>query len=59
MKTLIVSAIAAIYLGAAGTAFAADPGDNGKRSIKKWRKTGYNNAGTADIKVPNSNDIAV
>lgn len=59
MKTIIASTIAAIFLGAAGVAFAADPGDNVKISIEKWRKPGSNNAGTADITVTNDNDFAV
>jgi hypothetical protein len=59
MKTIIVSGIAAIFLNAAGPAFAADPGDNVKISIEKWRKPGSNNAGTADITVKNDNDFAV
>ncbi len=59
MKTIIVPAIAAIFLSATGTAFAADPGDKVKVTIEKWRKPGSNNAGTADITVTNDNDFAV
>ena len=59
MKTIIASTIAAIFLGTTGAAFAADPGDNVKISIEKWRKPGSNNAGTADITVTNDNDFAV
>lgn len=59
MKTIIVSAIAAILFGAAGAAFAAEPGDKVKISIEKWRKPGSNNIGTADITVINDNDFAV
>ncbi len=59
MKTITVFAIAAIVLSATGAAFAADPGDNVKISIEKWRKPGSNNAGTADITVINGNDFAV
>ncbi|MES2168425.1 MAG: hypothetical protein V4458_15535 [Pseudomonadota bacterium] len=59
MKTIIASIVAAIFLGAAGPALAADPGDNVKIKIEKWRKPGSNNAGTADITVTNDNDFAV
>ncbi len=59
MKTIIVSAIAAVFLSAAGTAFAADAGDKVTIKIEKWRKPGSNNAGTADITVTNDNDFAV
>jgi len=59
MKTIIVSAIAAIFVSATGPAFAADPGDNVKIKIEKWRKPGSNNIGTADITVTNDNDFAV
>jgi hypothetical protein len=59
MKTIIVSAIAAIFLGATGAAFAAEPGDKVKISIEKWRKPGTNNIGTADITVTNDNEFAV
>lgn len=58
MKTLIASAIAAIFLST-GPAHAADPGDKVKVSIEKWRKPGTNNAGTADITITNDNDFAV
>ncbi|TKT72334.1 hypothetical protein YH63_013370 [Afipia massiliensis] len=57
--TIIVSAIAAIFLGATGAATAAEPGDKVKISIEKWRKPGSNNIGTADITVTNDNDFAV
>lgn len=57
--TIIVSTIAAIFLGTTGTAFAADPGDKVKIKIEKWRKPGSNNIGTADITVTNDNDFAV
>ena len=59
MKTITVSAIAAILLSTIGTAFAADPGDNVKIAIEKWRKPGSNNAGTADITITNDNNFAV
>ncbi|CAN5252206.1 hypothetical protein BH10PSE10_BH10PSE10_00400 [soil metagenome] len=59
MKTITVFAIAAIVIGTTGAAFAADPGDNVKIAIEKWRKPGTNNAGTADITVTNNNDFAV
>jgi len=57
--TIIVSAIAAIFLGTAGTAFAAGPGDKVTIKIERWRKPGSNNIGTADIRVTNDNDFAV
>jgi Zn-dependent alcohol dehydrogenase len=59
MKTIIVSTVAAIFLGAISPAFAAEPGDKVKISIEKWRKPGTNNIGTADITVTNDNDFAV
>lgn len=59
MKAIALSAAAAIFLSATGIVFAADPGDNVKISIEKWRKPGSNNAGTADISVTNDNDFAV
>lgn len=59
MKTIIVAATAAIFLGAIGAANAAEPGDKVKIAIEKWRKPGSNNAGTADITVTNGNDFAV
>ncbi|HEX7881314.1 MAG TPA: hypothetical protein VF499_01075 [Afipia sp.] len=59
MKTIIVTAIAAILLGATGAATAAEPGDKVKISIEKWRKPGSNNIGTADITVTNDNDFAI
>jgi hypothetical protein len=59
MKTIIVSAIAAILLTTSVAALAADPGDKVKVTIEKWRKPGSNNAGTADITVTNDNDFAV
>jgi len=59
MKTVIVTAVAAIFLGATGIANAAEPGDKVKISIEKWRKPGSNNIGTADITVTNDNDFAV
>ena len=59
MKTIIITAIAGIFLGTTGIASAADPGDKVKVSIEKWRKPGSNNAGTADITVTNDNDFAV
>ena len=58
MKTLIVSAIAAIFLGTS-LASAAEPRDNVKINIEKWRKPGTNNVGTADITITNDNDFAV
>ncbi|MDZ4368775.1 MAG: hypothetical protein U0987_17395 [Afipia sp.] len=57
--TIIVSAIAAIFLSATGIASAAEPGDKVKIKIEKWRKPGSNNIGTADITVTNDNDFAV
>lgn len=59
MKTITASVIAALLFGATGAAFAADPGDNVKIVIEKWRKPGSNNAGTADITVTNDNNFAV
>lgn len=61
MKTITASVIAALLFlfATAGAAFAADPGDNVKIAIEKWRKPGSNNAGTADITVTNGNDFAV
>ncbi|HEX7792542.1 MAG TPA: hypothetical protein VF467_18690 [Afipia sp.] len=59
MKTIIISAIAAVFLSTTGTAFAADAGDKVTIKIEKWRKPGSNNAGTADITVTNDNDFAV
>lgn len=59
MRMVIASALAAGLLGASAPAFAADPGDNVKIVIEKWRKPGTNNIGTADIRVTNDNDFAV
>ena len=59
MKTISAFAITALLFGATGAASAADPGDNVKIAIEKWRKPGSNNAGTADITVTNDNDFAV
>ncbi|EKS35704.1 hypothetical protein [Afipia clevelandensis] len=58
MKTLIVSALAAILFSTAA-ASAAGPGDKVKITIEKWRKPGTNNVGTADISVTNDNDFTV
>lgn len=57
--TVIVSAIAAIFLGSTGIADAAGPGDKVTIKIERWRKPGSNNIGTADITVTNGNDFAV
>ncbi len=59
MKTIIISATAAIFLSATGSAFAAGPGDKVTIKIEKWRKPGSNNIGTADITVTNGNDFPV
>ncbi|MBN9580289.1 MAG: hypothetical protein J0G37_02095 [Afipia sp.] len=59
MKTIILSATAAAFVATTGFANAADPGDNVKILIQKWRKPGSNNAGTADITVTNDNVFAV
>lgn len=59
MKIIAISTIAAVFLGAAGPAFAADPGDKVTIKIERWRKPGTNNIGTADITVTNDNDAAV
>lgn len=59
MKIVIAPALAAVLLGLAAPALAADPGENVKIVIEKWRKPGSNNIGTADIRVTNGNDFAV
>jgi hypothetical protein len=52
--TTIVALLATTTIAA-----AADPGDNVRITIQKWRKPGANNAGTADITVTNDNAFAV
>lgn len=58
MKTLAIAATVAITLIGA-SASAAEPGDNVRVSIDKWRKPGSNNIGTADVTITNDNDFAV
>lgn len=59
MKHIVFSAAMAALLATTNIAVAADPGDNVKIAIQKWRKPGTNNAGTADITVTNDNSFPV
>ncbi len=57
--TKLIAAVVAVSFLATGIAIAAEPNDNVKFSIEKWRKPGSNNIGTADITIDNANDFAV
>ena len=51
--------LAILCLVSASKTFAAEPFQNVRVTIEKWRKPGSNNIGTADITVTNDNAFAV
>lgn len=60
MNHLTISAFAVLSAIMVTTcAAAAEPGDNVKMTIERWREPGSNNIGTADLILTNHNAFAV
>jgi hypothetical protein len=60
MNRLTVSAFAVLSaIAGPSCASAAEPVDNVKMSIERWREPGSNNIGTADMILTNENAFAV